>query len=174
MPKLTIKSLSIIKQNPATLRVGEALDDVATGTNNLAAQLSADPNGSDITPANVAQVQAQHLGNGLVDVAITDNSSLSRAINYYIEADTSPNFTSNPRGITTGPIRNGSLVLPNGTYYVRAYSQYPAGGPPSKPVNAAQPIVVTGSASLPLLASQGSGTGNPGQGGQGAGKTINR
>lgn len=174
MPKLLVKSLSIIKQDPSTVRVGEAFDDAITGINSLSAQLGTDPNGADITPANVAQVEAQHLGNGLVDVAITDNSSLSRAINYYVEYDTSPNFTGNPRGVAIGPLRNGSIFLPNGTYYIRAYSQYPAGGPPSKPVMFSKPVLVSGSAAMPLLASQGSGTGKPGQAGQGAGKTITR
>jgi hypothetical protein len=174
MLKLTIKSLSAVKQNPATVRIGECFDDASTGINNLAAQLGSDPNGSDVTPAKVAQVMAQHLGNGLVDVAITDNSSLSRAVNYYVEYDTSPDFSNNPRGTALGSYRNGQVTLPNGTYWVQAYSQYPAGGPPSKPVMFPQPIMVTGSAGLPLLNSQGSGTGKPGQAGQGAGKTVAR
>ncbi len=88
MPKLLVKSLSVIKQNPQTVRQGEAFDDVSSGINSLANQLGADPNGADVIPANVAQVQAQHLGNGLVDVAITDNSNVPRAIDYHVEYDT--------------------------------------------------------------------------------------
>jgi hypothetical protein len=174
MPKLLIKSLSSIKQDPTLKRTGEAFDDIVSGTSNLAAQLSADPGGADITPANVAQVTAQHLGNGLVDVAIVDNSSISRAINYHVEYDTSPSFSVNPRGQSLGPWRNGSVTLPNGTWYVRGYSQYPNGGPPSAPIVNPSPITVTGSAALPLLSSQGSGTGKAGQGGSGSGKTLTR
>jgi hypothetical protein len=174
MPKLLVKSLSVIKQNPQTVRQGEAFDDVSSGINSLANQLGADPNGADVIPANVAQVQAQHLGNGLVDVAITDNSNVPRAIDYHVEYDTSPAFT-NPRGQTLGPWRNGQFTLPNGTYYVRGYSQIRTGGPPSSPVNAQIPVVVTGSATQPLSVSQGSGTGKPNTGGgAGAGKTITR
>lgn len=173
-PKITVKSLNSVKQNPATTLVGECLDDHSTGINNLAANLGADPNGSEVTPADVAQVSAQHLGNGLVDVAITDNSSLARAINYFVEYDTSPNFTANPRGTALGPYRNGQFQLPNGTYYIQAFSQYPNGGAPSKPVRFQSPIVVTGSGSQPLLRSEGSGTGKSGAAGQGAGKALTR
>ena len=173
-PKLTVKSLNMVKQNPATTQTGECLDDVSTGINNLAANLGADPNGADVTPSAVAQVEAQHLGNGLVDVAITDNSSLSRAISYFADIDTSPNFTTNPRTYTNGPSRNISALLPNGTYFVQVYSQYPNGGPPSKPVRFPTRIVVTGSATQPLLSSKGSGTGRPGAAGQGAGKSLTR
>jgi hypothetical protein len=174
VPSLIVKSLGILKGTPSLTRVGEAISDHLIGTNNISAQLATNPNGPDVIPAPVAQVQAQHLGNGLVDVAITDNSDIARAINYHIEYDTSPNFTSNPRGTLLGPYRNGQFTLPNGTWYVRGFSQYPAGGPPSAPIAFPQPVVVTGSAALPLLNSQGSGTGRPGQAGQGAGKTVSR
>ncbi len=172
--QLFIKSLAAIKQNPQLPRVGEALDDVVTGTSNIAKQLAADPGGTDVVPANIAQVQAQHLGNGLVNFALVDNSALSRAIAYHVEWDSSPSFSINPQGKTLGPWRNGTETLPNGTWYVRAYSQYPNGGPPSSPVNAPQPITVTGSVTQQYLSSQGSGTGRPGQSGQGSGKTLTR
>jgi hypothetical protein len=173
-PKLTIDSLNSVKQNPATTQTGECFDDVSKGVNNLAANLGADPNGADVTPADVAQLKAQHLGNGLVDVALVDNSSLARAISYFVDADTSPNFTSNPRTYTNGPVRNISMTLPNGTWYLQGYSQYANGGPPSKPVRFPTPILVTGSATQPLLDSEGSGTGRPGAAGQGAGKALTR
>jgi len=175
MSKLVIKSLSAIKQNPTLPRVGEAMDDLLRGSNNVAAQLSTDPNGADIVPANVGQVQAQHLGAGQIDIAITDNSSISRAINYFAEYSQDPNFT-NPYTLPMGPSRNNhTLILPNGTWYVRGFSQYPAGGSPSSPVNAPRPIVVSGSSAVPLFPSQGSGTGLPSTGGgSGAGKTVSR
>jgi hypothetical protein len=175
MNKPTIRSLSAIKQNPALPRVGEAFDDVLTHTGNIAAQLALDPGGTPVVPANVSQVQAQHLGNGQIDIAITDNSSISRAISYFAEYSQDPSFT-NPYTLPMGPSRNNhTLILPNGTWYVRGLSQYPAGGPPSSPVNAASPIVVTGSSALPMFPSQGSGTGLPSTGGgSGSGKTISR
>jgi hypothetical protein len=174
LPSVIVKSLGIIKSDPRFVRIGEAISDHLIGTNNIAAQLATDPNGKDVVPAKVSGVQAQHLGNGLVDVAITDNSDIARAIDYYVEYDTSPNFTANPIQRYLGPVRNGSVTLPNGTWYVRALSQYRFGGPPSLPVSFPQPVVVTGSAALPLLASQGSGTGLPRQAGVGAGKTLSR
>jgi hypothetical protein len=172
-PSTLVRSLSQIKQEQP--RIGEAMDDLKSASNNLAHQLATDPNGkADVIPAQVAQVQAQHLGNGLVDVSITDNSSLSRAINYHVEYSADAGFT-NPRGAPLGPWRTGTIVLPNGTWYIRAYSQYPAGGPPSNPVNAQSPIVVSEAATGVLFASQGSGTGTPNSGGgAGSGKTISR
>lgn len=172
-PSLIIKSLATIKQNPALTRVGEAMDDFLKGHNNVAKQLATDPNGGEVVPAQVAAVQAQHLGNGMVDISITDNSPIARAINYHVEYDSSSAF-SNPRGTTLGPWRTGTVVLPNGNWHVRGYSQYPAGGPPSAPVYAGM-ITVTGSAPGTLFTSQGSGTGKANQGGgQGSGKTIQR
>jgi hypothetical protein len=174
-PKLTIKSLGSIKADPDKTRIGEAFDDAATGINNLAAQLGADPNGGDVSPAQIAQVQVQHLGNGQIDIAILDNSSLSRAINYFAEYSQSPGFT-NPYTLPMGPSRNNhTLFLPNGVWYFRGFSQYPAGGPPSSPVSAASGVVVSGSNSGVMYPAQGSGTGKPNTGGgQGAGKTLTR
>lgn len=173
-PKLIVKSLGFIKTVSGLTRVGEAIDDLLTGHSNISAQLASDPNGANIVPANVAQVSAQHLGNGLVDVALTDNSEVSRAISYFVDVDSSPNFTANPRTYTNGPVRNISMTLPNGTWYLQGYSQYQHGGPPSTPVRFPQPIVVSGSASLPLLPAQGGGTGAAGRAGQGAGPTVSR
>lgn len=171
---LIVRSLNHIRQIPELTRVAEAIDDLLKGHDNVAAQLATNPNGANVIPENIAQIQAKHLGNGLVDFSITDNSSVSRAIEYHVEYDTSPSFT-NPRGLSLGPWRNGSVPMPNGIYYVRAYSQYPAGGPPSKPISAQGTVVVSNSATLPLLTSQGSGTGNPHAGGGfGSGKTITR
>jgi hypothetical protein len=177
---LKINSLGIIKASGGVFnRVGEAIDDLLKGHDNVAAQLSTDPNGGDIVPPPISGLQVQHMGNGLINVQITDNAAISRAINYHIEyapADASgnPNFTS-PQGWSPGPWRTDTRILPNGTYYFRGYSQYPAGGPPSSPVLAQGPIQVTGSSSLALLPSQASGTGKPGTGGgHGSGKTITR
>lgn len=175
MRSLIVRSLNHIRNTPAPdgNRIAEAMDDFLKGHSNVAKQLATDPNGGNVVPANVSQVQAQHLGNGVVDVSITDNSPIARAINYHVEYDSSSEFT-NPRGAHLGPWRTGTVVLPNGNWHVRAYSQYPAGGPPSDPVYAGM-VTVAGAASGSLFPSQSSGTGKPQQGGgQGSGKVIQR
>lgn len=153
----------------------EIISDLLKAHGNVAAQLATDPNGADVVPPRIAQVEASHLGNGLIDVAITDNGKIVRAVSYFIEYDTTESFT-NPRVIDLGSTRNSPpFVLPNGTYFFRAYSQYKAGGPPSEPVIASDSITITGGASGTLLSSQASGTGHPSKGGGfGAGKTLNR
>jgi hypothetical protein len=175
MPKVRINSLSTIKADPKTIRIGEAIDDLSTGINNIANQLSADPNGADVVPANLAKVQVQHVGGGQIDVALTDNSKINRSVNYYVEYSQDQKFT-NSYTLDMGSSRNDhTLRLPNGTWFFRGLSQNPNGGPPSSPVAHPDPIVVVGSSVTgTLFASQGSGTGLPTQAGQGAGKTISR
>lgn len=176
MRSLIVRSLNYIRQTPAPEgnRIAEAVDDLLTGHNNLAHQLSTDPNGKEVIPPNIAGLQVQHLGNGNIDVAITDNAPISRAIEYHVEYSTDPSMAS-PRGRSLGSWRTGEFSLPNGQWYFHAYSQYPAGGKPSLPVRAQGSLVVTGSSAISLFPSQSSGTGRPGQGpAQGSGKVISR
>jgi hypothetical protein len=146
----------------------EAFDSLITAHENVAAQLATDPNGSPITPAVPAQLVVQHQ-NGFVDMAVVDNSPISRAINYYVELADNEGF-SGYHTIPLGPSRNGHDLLPNGNWWLRVRSQYPAGGPASAPSQAVA-ISIGGSpiGALTLLPSQGSGTG-----GGGAGSIIKR
>jgi hypothetical protein len=185
MSRPQIRQLENLRRQNWSL--GEALDDVSTAIDNLSSAVSNDPNGSDVGPPQVGQVNVStgpqsvtdSVGNlvplgGGAHVTITDNSKITRAITYHLEYDTSPHFT-NPQYEFLGPGRGRMLSLPNGTYYVRAYSQYAAGGPPSGPVLASQPVTITNSPFPPLLPSQASGTGAPNSGGgYGAGKTLSR
>ena len=119
---------------------------------------------------NGLNVQGQ---NGHFSVAITDNNPIYRGIQYYVEHDTSPNF-SNPTTVHIGDSRNANLFLGSGTRYWRAYSAY-ASSAPSAPVyhgSSVNPTAVDaggsigGPASIP---SQGSGTGAVGVGLSGPG-----
>lgn len=171
---LNVKSLNHIRQEPALQRVAEAIDDLLKGHSNVANQLSTDPNGGDVVPPNVASLHVQHLGGGHVDIAITDNAKITRAIEYHLEYTTEKSWT-NPRGRTLGSWRTAEFTLPNGVWNFRAYSQFPAGGPPSTPVYCQGTVTVTDGNAIPLMPSQGSGTGLPKTGGgAGAGKTITR
>lgn len=167
MPNIPqVRNYNYIRQDDP--KYAEAFDDHSRAHQNVAAQLATDPNGSPIVPAAPALIQVQEM-NGFVDLAITDNSPISRAINYFLEISSTPGF-ENPRTVPLGPSRNYHTTLPNGTYSLRARAQYPAGGPASSPTPATT-ITITTSAigTLALFPSQGSGTG-----GGGAGASITR
>lgn len=77
------------------------------------------------------------------------------------------------------PAKNGSGVTQ--TYYFRAYSQYAGSDPQTKKaywgsLGAPTAVTLTGSSTLNLLASQGSGTGRADgtQGGAGIGFVVQR
>lgn len=168
MPRIPqVRSLNFIREKDS--KTAEAFDDLIRAHSNVSEQLATDPNGGNVVPPVIAQLLVQQL-KGFVDIAIIDRSPISRAINYYLEISTSPSF-GNPRTIALGPSRNYHMMLPNGTFYFRARSQYPHGGPPSNPVSAQSALVITASVigALTLFSSQGSGTG-----GGGAGKTLSR
>lgn len=175
-PKIRIKSQNSIQvAKPGKLDgflVADALKDVNSGIGTVANRLANDPNGTNVTPPNIAGLLAQHLGNGLVDIAIADPGLIQSAIGYHVEYDTNPNFTSS-RYEFLGPSRNKTITLPNGTYYFKAYSQYQYGGNPSA-AKTFGPVQVTGSAATSLLKTQGSGTGAPGQSEIGFGTEIVR
>lgn len=166
MPKTPqVRTLNDIRSKDAKL--AEGFDDLIRAHGTIAEQLSSDPNGSDVVPSKIGQLLIQSSG-PLIDVSIVHNGPLSRAIHYYLEYDTDPNF-SNPRVRDMGQSRNAELFLPNGIYFFQVRPQYPAGGPPADPVRFPGRVVVTGSQDLKLFPSQGAGTG-----GGGAGKTVRR
>jgi hypothetical protein len=175
-PKLNLPNLGYIralKNAPIDgPKLAETFDSVSRGVGNVANRLASNPSGVDNNPPQIAMLEAQHLGNGLVDIAITDNGNIQSAISYYVEYSVAPGFP-NSRYIHLGTSRNATVYLPNGSYYFKAYSQYISGGQASPP-KMIGPVQVVNSASGTLLASQGSGTGQPGQSGVGAGPVISR
>lgn len=188
MSRPQVKKLEVLRHD--NLHLGEALDDLINAHDNTSSQLQNDPNGADIVPPQLSSLQvttasatlpvsggATVVVGGGAHLSIVDNSKIGRAVHYFVEYDTDPNFT-NPWVEHFGPARNRMISLPNGTYFFKAYSQYPAGGPPqpaSKHVYASGPIVISGSPFPALLPSQASGTGMPGTGGgHGAGRVIKR
>lgn len=154
---------------------GDDLADTETAVNALAQKLgisaSASPSSS---PANIGMltVVAQ---NGIADVSITDNSSLYRAIEYFVEYSTDPAFP--PQSTHIVPLKSSRNVripvfLGATNVYFRAYSQY-ADGQASAPVNFGPPTgVATGGAGPALGAGQLAGTAT--QTGQGRGVDLSR
>jgi hypothetical protein len=153
-------------------KLSEAFDDVSSAIGNVHNQLASNPEGINVVPPKIGTVQAQHLGAGMLNFAITDNGKIQRAIDYFVEIADNPGF-SGAEVIHSSPSRNGHVPVPNGTWYVKAYSQYKFGGTPSQPLTTG-PINVSGSQYGTRLPTQGCGTGTPGATGQGAGTVISR
>lgn len=149
-------------------RLFEALRAIGSQSSTTEQQGNTNPQGQPTPPPapngiNVAAKDGHHT------VTISDqNPGVKRGVNYWLERDTSPNF-SNPHIIDLGQSRNHSEFLGNGTYYWRGYSSYGA-SPASKPVyhgSEVQPTAVNAGGLIgapAVLESQGSGTGAPREG----------
>jgi hypothetical protein len=174
-----------------------ALRTIEEAINRLAKGTGVDAVGEVKPPPQVDELSIKSSGE-LIHATITDNSALTRNINYFLEHDTSPDFTA-PHVIHLGTSRGTTLSLPTNddtgalqSHYFRAFSQYP-GSKPSKPQNyvstavqaprppgsttaPASPVNLTGSTNMTLLPSTGSGTAdsNGQRGGYGFGKFLNR
>jgi hypothetical protein len=178
-PRLNIRNKSAIEASGKSVdgrTMGEALGDIQNGVGNIANRLSSDPSGSTVVPPKVSSTQAVHLGNGFVDVSSTDNSpNTTSAVAYHLEYADNPGFNGSIYH-GGGPSRNhGRILLPNGKWWFKSYSQYQYGGPPGEG-STTGPVNVTGSllGSSSLLPTQGSGSGLPGQTGVGFGRSISR
>lgn len=168
-----------------------ALRLVEQAINRLGKNLGADPTSDRASPPDVQQLQVKTSGE-MAHVVIQDNNPIAKHVNYFVEYANEPNFLQ-PHVEHLGTSRTRVLNLPTNAdspdggvtpgaqqqYYFRAYSQY-AGSKPSKYVNygghLAAPVTMTGSTSMTLLPSTGSGTAanNGQQGGYGFGHFLNR
>lgn len=145
----------------------EALNAIQTQALNIQQQSNTSATGQPQAPPKISgfNVTGQ---NGHFNLKVEDSNPIYRGIQYYAEYDTTPHF-SNPQVVHLGDARNHNVFLGNGTYYWRAYSSY-AGSGPSDAVyhgSSAQPSAVVGGGPIgspAIQASQGSGTGAPGQG----------
>src|SRR5271170_476366 len=117
-----------------------------------------------------------------IHATLTHAAQLTRSINYFIEADTSPSFTQ-PHVMDIGSSRSHIFNLPTLSdsgglqkWYLRTYAQYP-GSKPSPPtvlggLENPTPIILQGTTKMTILPPTGSGTGSSTgqQGGVGRGK----
>ena len=166
--------------------LGNALQLLQDGINNLGKNIAVDPSGTIPSPPTIQQLTVKTNGTGLVHGVINDSNPISKNLHYFIEYDTSPSFPQ-PHVIHLGASRSMSPVtLPaqddNGNsqkFYFRAYSQYP-GGHPGLAVHfgGTTPTAVDpgGTQQMTLIPSTGSGTAqNTGQeGASGFGKVLTR
>ena len=157
-------------------RLYSALKSVVDAVNNLGTGTGVDPAGETAAPTMLAAIRVT-AADGIFDIALTDNSPVTRGIQYFVESDATPAFLQ-PHVYALGPSRNARLALGNLTLYWRAYSQY-AGSQPSPAVTFGAPpsaVIGGGSAGPAQQASAGSGTasGTGQQGGSGLGKVLQR
>lgn len=159
MANLSVRNLALLRQRDP--RLGELLDDLIAGVNNIALQANVSPSGTVAAPPQVGAISVTAQG-GIFDIAVTDGAPVSRGIEYFVEYSAAPAFTQ-PTVIHLGATRNWRGMLGSRTLYFRAYSQY-ATSPPSVPTyfgSAALPTPVLGGGATPgpdLQPSTGSGT----------------
>jgi hypothetical protein len=157
-------------------RLADSLRRIVDAVNALGVGTGVDPAGATESPMPIASINVI-AANGIFDIALTDNSPITRGISYFVESDVTPGFNQ-PHVYSLGPSRNLRVALGNLTLYWRAYSQY-LGSAPSAPVAFGAPpsaVVGGGSAGPALQPSQGSGTaaGTGQQGGSGFGRHLFR
>lgn len=153
----------------------KALTSIQGQSTNTEQQANTNPNGQPTAPPAINGFHVSTGPGGEFQLAITDNSEVSRGVKYWAEHATNPQFT-NAHAIDIGQTRNHSVYLGNQTLYWRAYSSYGA-SPPSNHVyhgSAVRPIAVTGGVAGTRAPSQGSGTGAAGQSGVGPGPVPKR
>lgn len=156
------------QQTPWAARLALALNQVQDFTNQVASAIGVDGNGH-VQPPAPPQAISVKAANGTVHVTLADNSQRSRALNYFVEADTDPNF-GNPHVEQLAASRGKFFPLPGLTdigdaqpWHFRAYSQYPGSSQRSThvvfgSVTTPTPVTVGGTTQLTPLPSTGSGT----------------
>jgi hypothetical protein len=158
-----------------------ALESVEASINQLGTVAGIDPTGH-VSPPNPPQTISVAAGSDHVHVTLTDSSQRSRALHYFLEwSANDPNF-GQPHVEHLGVGRGRVLALPakDGggapiNYYFRGYSGYLGSSDASRKVyygTNVSPTAVTlsGTSTLSLLPSQGSGTSHPQESGFGFGK----
>ena len=150
-------------------------------------QAGVDMKGQRAAPPPIAGINVA-AGSDHVHVTINDPSQISKNVQYFVEYSANDPTFAQPHVEHLGATRGKVLALPakNGsgatqTYYFRAYSQYPGSNPQTKHQyfgqrGAPTAVTLTGTSTLNLLPSPGSGTGRADgtQGGAGLGPVLTR
>lgn len=148
-------------------REGVALQILQDAVNQLALAVGADPT-QHIEPPHAPQGINVAAGSDQVHVTVSDSSQRSRALSYFVEWDTDPNFPQ-PHMEHLGTGRGRVLALPAMdadsnpyTYYFRTYSSYLSSKTASPKLNfggtVPTPVTLSGASQLTLLPSTGGGT----------------
>lgn len=162
-------------------RMALMMRKVVDAINQTANVLGVDSTAFQSAPSPPQAINVKAAG-GTAHVTLTDGSRRGRALNYFIEADTSPSFP-NPHPFQLNACRGAFLNLPafddNGdaqNWFFRGFSMYPGSTKRSEHVvfggfDVPLAVNVGGSVNLTPLPSTGAGTASTtgGQGGQGFG-----
>jgi hypothetical protein len=149
------------------VKMGELVQSVVQGTNNIEQQTNSNATGDPPPPPPINSLNVT-AANGHFQLSIDHSGAqIYRGVNYFAEHSATAGF-SDPHIIDMGTSRNYNLFLGNATRYFRAYAAYPGSGPNQMVYHGSQvaPLAVTGGGSIPgptFAASQGSGTGAAGQ-----------
>lgn len=167
---LKIRNLDYLRTaDPATAgkeygaRLYEALDDFNTAISNHLTQTNGDPAGEPQPPPPLAAINVTSTSVGH-HISLTHPGNFYRGVEYHAEYSSSPAFT-NPFPVHMGPAREFDAATGNQSLYWRAFAQYPT-GQRTAPVylGGNQPRPVIGGNNVAPGPSQGSGTGQPGEG----------
>ena len=150
-------------------RLGIALDNIQNSINQLGVLTGGDATQHTAPPDPPQSIQVA-AGTDHVHVTLTDSSTRSRALNYFVEYSVNdPNFLQ-PHVEHLGPSRGRILALPakdglgaTNTYYFRGYSGQLGSKTASPKIYhgtnlVPTPVTLTGISQLTLLPSTGSGT----------------
>lgn len=150
-------------------RLAIMLEKIQDAINGVGAMVGADPTGHTSSPPSPSGISVA-AGTDHIHVTLSDNSTRTRALNYFVEWSVNDPSFGNPNVEYLGPSRGKVLALPakDGSgnvisYYVRGYSSYLGSQSPSKKVTfggAPLPTAVqlTGTSRLTPLSSTGAGT----------------
>jgi hypothetical protein len=158
------------KQMPIFNRLAVMFDNIASAINQTANAAGVDSTAM-LSPPNPPQQIQVKANNGTVHVSLTDSSQRSRALNYFVEASTSPAFLPQQTHIEhLGPARSKFFSLPGNDddnnpqpWYFRTYSMQPGSSKRSAHqvlggAATPTPVTVGGSTQLTPLTMTGAGT----------------
>lgn len=157
------RTLSIPGMPDFGVRLVETLKAMNQQRLNIAQQTNSDPSANPSPPPPLGGITVTSTSVGH-HISIQHPGDFYRGVEYHGDYADNPQF-SNPFPWHAGPARELDLATGSRTLYFRAQGQYPTGSS-TDPVyhGGLQPIAVTGGTQSPLGASQGSGTGLPGEG----------
>jgi hypothetical protein len=155
------------------VKLAEALRDIVKCGEMVEGQTNANASGNPAPPPPLQAVTVTPTSVGH-HVSINHGSEFYRGAYYHVESSASPAFT-NPFPVYSGPAREIDLATGSQKLYFQAFASYQTSDN-TPPVfhGGTIPQAVTGGVNVPLGTSQGSGTGQPGQGLQGFGSAAFR
>jgi hypothetical protein len=126
---MKVVNLDQIKNDHRYTAIGEALDSLKTGVENMGQQLAVNPQGTTNAPAPPNAINVTANSSGIHRISLTDNNPRTRQVNYFVDFDTDPQF-GNAQTEHLGVQRQRSIPQSMGKtpVFYRGYCSYPSGG----------------------------------------------